>query len=352
MTSEINKTERADKKTITLALQGGGAHGAFTWGVLDRLLEDGRVRIEGISGASAGAINAAVLADGFEKGGAEGAREALDAFWSALSRFGAINPYHLPPYNPLGLNTSPFAFWFDILSLIASPYQLNPANINPLRDMLARMVDFDRLNRCRGIKLYVCATNVNTNHLRIFTGPEITLEVLEATSCLPQLYQAVEIDGEYYWDGGFMGNPILEPLVTDCAACDILIVQVNPIYRDDVPRTSLDIQDRVNEITFNASLMREIRSIAEVTRLVEEGVIEDPRYERTWFHAIPAAEEMRDLSLHSKYDTNSHFLNRLKDYGRREAEQWLAEQFEHVGRRSTLDFSPWQPARYSSGTPA
>lgn len=336
-------TSRKETKSINLALQGGGAHGAFTWGVLDRLLEEERIVIEGISGTSAGALNAAVMADGFEKGGRDAAKAALHRFWESVSVYGAISPYHM---SAGVFGWSPLALWFDILSLMLSPYQVNPFNIDPLRTVLAQTIDFERLRCCAKMKLYISATNVNTNHLRVFTAPELSIDALLASTCLPQLRQAVKIDGEYYWDGGFMGNPVLEPLVRFCKSHDIVIVQINPMYRDGVPCTTPEIQDRTNEITFNASLMRELRSMAVITRLVERGEIKDPRVERAYFHHIAAEETMCGLTLHSKLDTDWSFLLRLRESGRRQADEWLKNAFVHLGKRSTLDLKAWEPDHY------
>ncbi len=329
-------------KPITLALQGGGAHGAFTWGVLDRLLEDERIVIEGVSGTSAGAMNAVVTADGLVRGGRSGARQALEAFWRAISRHGSFSPYHSGPFNPLGADWSPAALWFDVLSLMVSPYQLNPFNLNPLRKVLEESVDFGRLRQCP-LKLYVSATNVRTNHLRVFTTPEISVESVLASACLPQLHHAVKVEGESYWDGGFMGNPVLEPLVRRCQSSDILIVQINPIHQAEVPRTAPEIADRLNEITFNASLMHEMRAIARITRMIEQGVIRDPRYELAYLHMIGAEEALAGLGVRSKLDTNWAFLTELRDRGRSEAGRWLDRNFHHLGQKSTLDLTAWQP---------
>jgi NTE family protein len=329
---------QTEAKTIALALQGGGAHGAFTWGVLDRLLEDGRLAIEGISGTSAGAMNAVVLADGLEKDGAKGARQALHSFWEAMSRCGSFNPFSRGPLNPL-------AWWFDLPPYVVSPYQLNPFNLNPLRDVLEDTIDFECARRSRRLRLYVCATNVRTSRLRVFTTPELSADVLLASASLPQIYQAVEIDGEHYWDGGFMGNPVLEPLVGQCSACDIVIVQVTPTLRDEVPRTATEIVDRANEISFNSSLMREIRAIAGVMLLVEVGALEikDPRYRCINFHSIAAEDVMKGLDAGSKFNTDWSFLTGLRDLGHERTDRWLAENFKHLGKQSTLDLKAWQP---------
>jgi NTE family protein len=334
---------RQQTKRLTLALQGGGTHGAFTWGVLDRLLEDKRITIEGVSGTSAGALNAAVMADGYDQGGAAGAQRSLDAFWEAMSHHGAISPYHSGPFNPLGADFSPFAIWFDWISQLYSPYQLNPFNINPLRRILSETIDFERLRTCTSMKLFVAATNVRTNHLRVFSCPELTVDVLMASTCLPQMHHAVEVDGEYYWDGGFMGNPVLEPLVDYCESHDIIIIQVNPTTRPEVPWTGYEIDDRINEITFNSSLMREIRFIAVISKLVERGIISHPRYDRVLFHLIQAEEALRRFSARSKLDTSRAFLVRLKQLGRETAETWLAGNYDALGRRSTLDMTAWEP---------
>ncbi len=341
-----------DPKRIALALQGGGAHGAFTWGVLDRFLEDERIAIEGISGTSAGAMNAVVTADGLERGGRRGARDALEGFWSAISRHGSFSPYHSGPFNPLGANWSPTALWLDVLSLMVSPYQLNPFNFNPLRQVLESTVDFDRLRRSQTIQLYVSATNVRTNHLHVFETPEISLESVLASACLPQLHHAVEVDGEAYWDGGFMGNPVLEPLVRRCHSSDIVIVQLNATHRAEVPTTSYEIADRLNEITFNASLMHEMRAIARITRMIEKGILRDPRYELAYLHLIGAGDALAGLGVRSKLDTSWAFLTRLRDLGRGEAGSWLEANFEHLGRRSTLDLAAWEPQDRSKASRA
>ncbi|WP_367147050.1 patatin-like phospholipase family protein [Paraburkholderia sp.] len=317
---------------------------AFTWGVLERLLEDERLIIESMSGTSAGAMNAAVLADGFEKGGAQGAREALARFWGAMAAAGTFSPYRSGPLNPLGPDWSPVARWWDWISQVFSPSQLNPFNFNPLREVLSQTIDFACVRHCQKIQLYVSATNVRTNSLRIFSGAELSVDVLLASACLPQLYPAVAIDGEYYWDGGYLGNPVLEPLVDGCTDfADIVLVQVDPFQRDDVPHTAQEIASRVNEVSFNASLMREIRAIASTTHLIAAGVVKDPRYKCVYFHRIAAEEMFRDLGARSKLDTHPVFLARLRDLGREAASSWLAEHFSDLGRRTTLDLSAWRP---------
>lgn len=341
-----------DPKRIALALQGGGAHGAFTWGVLDRFLEDERIAIEGISGTSAGAMNAVVTADGLEQGGPPGARDSLERFWGTISRHGSFSPYHSGPFNPWGADWSPAALWLDVLSLMVSPYQLNPFNLNPLRKVLEETVDFERLRRSKTIQLYISATNVRTNHLHVFDTPRISLESVLASACLPQLHHAVEVEGEFYWDGGFMGNPVLEPLVRRCQSSDIVIVQLNPTHRAEVPTTSYEIAGRLNEITFNASLMHEMRAIARITRMIETGLLRDSRYELTYLHLIDAGEALSGLGVRSKLDTSWAFLTRLRDLGRSEAGRWLEENFTHLGSRTTLDLAAWEPLDRSEASRA
>ncbi len=325
--------------TLNLALQGGGAHGAFTWGVLDVLLADGGIRIEGLSGTSAGAMNAAVVANGLEVGGASAAREQLERFWRAVSERGCFSPYRgasrWPPFAPLGL-------WLDALSRMISPYAANPFNVNPLRQVVEEQIRFDQVRGCRKVKLFVSATNVLTNRLRVFRNHEITTDVLLASACLPHLHHAVEVNGEWFWDGGFMGNPALEPLIDLCSSRDVVIVQVNPTRRRHVPRNAEDILDRLNEITFNASLMREIRGVAQVTAMVESGELAASLYDSTLFHLIAAEEEMERLGAGSKLDTSWPFLTRLRDLGRRHARDWLAEHRDDLGRRTTLDLDAWR----------
>ena len=253
-------------KRINLALQGGGAHGAYTWGVLDRLLEEDRLEVEAISGTSAGAMNAAVFADGMGRGGRPEARRALEAFWRNISQAAQYGPLQPTPFdryaNGWNLDHSAAFVAFDLLTRMLSPYQLNPTNYNPLRNVLEKSVDFKRLEGCRAVKLFISASNVKTGKVRVFKSGEITPDVLLASACLPFLFQAVTIDGDPYWDGGYMGNPAIFPLIYGAEAADVLIVQVNPLGSDRVPTTAPEIMNRLNEISFNSSLMREMRAIA------------------------------------------------------------------------------------------
>lgn len=328
-------------KLIELALQGGGAHGAFTWGVLDRLLADNRVQIEGICGTSAGAMNAVVLADGLDRGGKEGAREALKHFWSEIGKSAKSSPFQRTPLDRLlgrwTLDFSPGFIFFDLLSRLVSPYQLNPFNFNPLSIQLDSLVDFEHVRHAEGIKLFVAATNVRTGKQKIFRREEMTVDMVMASACLPFLFHAVEIDGEAYWDGGYMGNPALFPLVEECGGRDIVIVQINPIQREELPRKAGDILNRINEISFNASLIKEVRTIGLLKELINTKNLEEEQFKVTFLHRINADEELKELGVSSKLNAEWKFLEHLHDVGYRTTEAWLAENFEALGNRSTLD---------------
>lgn len=337
-------------KPINLALQGGGAHGAFAWGVMDKLIEDGRLVIDGISGTSAGSMNAVVYAYGRTTGGADGAREALENFWKAVSdsgqRYSLIKQMFQNPFS-LGAKSifsppaaSPTFEAMKFLTDSFSPYQLNPTNWNPLLDILNQQVDFDRLNQCRETKLFLSATNVRSGKVRVFNTQEITASAVMASSCLPHLFQAVEIDGEHYWDGGYMGNPSLFPLFYNTTVGDVLIVHINPIERNHLPKTSTEIYDRVNEVTFNSSLIKELRSVAFVQKLLDEGWLKDEYRDQLMYvriHSLRADKALADLSAASKFFSEWDFLIMLRDRGRDYAQQWLDENFASVGVRSTVD---------------
>lgn len=330
---------RRDPLMVDLALQGGGAHGAFTWGVLDRLLQEPWLRIEAISGTSAGAMNAAVLADGHAAGGAEGARQALERFWSAVSEAAKFSPIRRTPLDVLlgrwSLDTSPAFIAMDLAARLVSPYQLNPAGTNPLTEVLAGVVDFDRLARAP-IRLFVTATNVRTGQGRIFENAEITSNVLLASACLPSMFQAVEIEGEAYWDGGYSGNPTITPLVRDCSSDDTILVQINPVERPGVPRTAREINNRVNEVSFNATLLKELKMIALLREVANPGNCEGALWARMRVHRIASAA-MAELGSSSKLNAEWDFLTFLRDEGRRAAELFLQAHGRDLGRRSTLD---------------
>ena len=330
-----------NRKRINLALQGGGAHGAFTWGVLDRILEDGRLEIDAISGTSAGAMNAVALADGFTSGGADGAREKLEGFWRTMSDAAKNSPIQRAPIDVMMGNWSLDRSWgyhvMDAMTRMFSPYQLNPLNMNPLRDVLEDCVDFSCVQSCHSIKLYISATNVETGKVKVFDSHHLTSDMVLASACLPNVYQAVVIDGVPYWDGGYMGNPALFPFHTGSDCADIAVVQINPVERKGIPRTPQEIQNRLNEIAFNSSLLKELRAIDFVDRLIDEGKLDETRYRRERIHIIENQNALIPLGASSKMNAEWAFLTHLRDLGRETATQWLEAHFADVGVRSTVD---------------
>lgn len=328
-------------KPINLALQGGGSHGAFTWGVLDRLFEDDRLDIAAISGTSAGAMNAVVAAHGYHDGGAEGARAKLDSFWRAVSAAAMASPIRRSPLDILtgtwNLDLSPAFTFFDMLSRVASPYELNPLRLNPLRDVIEDQIDFAKVRDCEGMGLFLAATRVHTGRVRVFRRSEITADVMMASACLPFLFHAVEIEGEPYWDGGYMGNPPLFPFFSGSDCDDIVIVQTNPIVREGTPASAREILNRLNEITFNSALQHELRAIRFVTRLIDEGDLDAKRYRRMMVHMIHGRKQIRPLGASSKLNAEWPFLRHLFEIGRAAAEDWLARNFAALGQRSTID---------------
>ncbi len=335
------RRSRTPPRPINLALQGGGSHGAFTWGVLDCLLEDGRFAIEGVSGTSAGAMNAVCLADGMTANGPEGARQKLHDFWRAVGRNWRWNPVQRTPWDVFmgnwSLDHSPaFLFW-DTLSRFFSPYDVNPLNANPLLDTIRAEIDFERIHRCDQIKVFVSATNVWNGKVRVFEETDVTAEAVMASACLPQLFQAVEIDGVPHWDGGFMGNPSLFPFFEKTRSEDIVLVQINSVERTETPRTARDILDRVDEITFNASLLKEFRAIEFVSRLIDEGKLQHGQYKQIRMHRIAADEALQPLSASSKSNTEWQFLKHLRDIGRAAAFDWLDMQSDKVGVEPGID---------------
>jgi NTE family protein len=336
------------RKHLELALQGGGAHGAFTWGVLDRLLEDERIEIDAISGTSAGAMNAVVLADGLMVGGRQGAREALGRFWSRVSRSaaqGGMLPNAMSAFfGSWSIQGSPLQFYLDWVGRTMAPHQFNPLDINPLRDVLAEEVDFERVRACRRVRLFISATNVRTGRLKEFRQPELSVDAVMASACMPLVFRTVEIDGEAYWDGGYVANPSLLPLVAESRANDLVLVQINPSRRETLPSTAADIIDRLDEITFNSSVVRELRSLALAQELLRQEGGPPPGGRAPLFaqiaalrmHRIAAESELAQLGADSKVNTGSPFLARLHRIGYRAAQAWLDDNFTHLGRRSTL----------------
>jgi NTE family protein len=332
--------ERPNAKRINLALQGGGSHGAFTWGVLDRLLEDERIAIAAVTGASAGAMNAVVMAEGMVTEGYAGARKALRQFWEGVAHAARTSPLQRSPIEALmggwRLDTSPWFLWFDMLSRVASPYDLNPLNWNPLRDLLDELIDFKAVRACEQVGVFVSATDVQTGRPKVFRRPELTADHVMASACLPFIFQAVEIKGRPYWDGGYMGNPPLWPLFEDSDSQDVLVIQINPVERAGTPRTAREILNRVNEITFNSSLLREFRAIDFVHRLIEDGRLEDTSYRRVFVHMIADFHTL-ELDASSKLLSEMAFLRMLFEKGRAAGDAWLASHFDAIGKRSSAN---------------
>lgn len=335
------------KRAITLALQGGGSHGAFTWGVLDRLLEDPRIEIEGISGASAGAMNAVVLSHGYVEGGREGARQALRAFWERVADKAALHflPEQLPtqasgagPAQPM-----PALKAYLFLTRFFSPDQLNPFDVNPLRDILHEQIDFERLRQHGRIKLFIAATRVSTGSLRLFRNKQLTLDTVLASACLPSLHRAVEIDGEPYWDGGLSANPPIFPLLHQCSARDLMVVLLHPMRRDTELKSADDIWHRLNEISFSSAFFSELQGIALAKRQVEHWPFSFGRLERRLrklnMHVVEAEDVMSQLSVLSKLNAHPSFVGELYEEGRRRAELWLADNRRHVGVRSSFSLA-------------
>jgi NTE family protein len=331
--------EISDPLPIDLALQGGGSHGAFTWGVLDRLLEEERLDIVAISGTSAGAMNAAVLADGFTEGGAAGARAALRSYWQEVSRAAALSPLQRSPLDRMmgrwTLDTSPAYIAMDLMSRVLSPYDLNPLAYNPLRNILNQSIDFARLGRSP-IKLFVTATTVRTGRGRIFRNADITADVLLASACLPTMFRAIEIDGEPYWDGGYAGNPTITPLIRESDARDTILVQINPRERPETPRSASDILNRLNEISFNAPLMKELRMIALLRQVADPGSGEGARWAHMRVHRI-VTDMLAQFGASSKLNAEWEFVTMLFAEGRRAAGEFLKTDGAHLGQRSTAD---------------
>jgi NTE family protein len=334
---------KGKRRKINVALQGGGAHGAFTWGVLDRLLEDGRFEVEGISGTSAGAMNAVCLVDGFHTGKAEGARARLKQFWDAIGDHGRMAPPLRTPFDMwLGnwsVAHSPLLLFENFMRSFFSPYELNPFDVNPLKNIVEEVIEFNNVRACDSLKLFIAATNVWNGKVRVFTNGEIDVDTVMASACLPTMFKAVEVDGVPYWDGGYMGNPVLFPFFYETATDDLLLIQINPIERLETPKTSQEISNRVDEITFNASLLREFRAIDFVKRLIAQGKLSKDDYRDIRVHRIEAPEELIGLSAATKMNAEPEFLGYLFDLGRRSASQWLEGAAQKVGHEPGVDLA-------------
>ena len=328
-------------KKIDLALQGGGAHGAFTWGIIDRLLDDERISIDGICGTSAGAMNGVCTIYGLNKGGRSFAKQLLEKFWHSISEAGKLSGLQPTWFDKVmskgNMDYSPAYKFFSMTTDNLAPGQFNPMGINPLERILTELIDFEELQQFNPPKLFVCATNVRSCEAKIFGPREITAKAVLASACLPYLYEAVEIHGEYYWDGGYMGNPPLEPLIEFTEETDdILLVQINPIKIKKVPSTIEEIKDRVNEISFNSALMHEIKHIQFKQELLSRGITFDDKAQKVHLHHISADVQLAELNLSSKLNTSWDFLMYLKELGYASCNSWLQENFEQIGRESTF----------------
>jgi NTE family protein len=332
---------------IAVALQGGGAHGAFTWGALDRLLEEEDLEISALVGASAGAMNAAVVAYGMQREGKPGAKRKLEEFWRAIAAIGLFSPVKPTPWDrflsPGSMLTSPFYWMSVLLKSVASPYQFNPFNFNPLRTILKQVIDFEKLKTCAYPDLFVCATNVKECRPVIFHKEQITVDSLLASACIPSLFQAVEKEDAAYWDGGFMGNPPLFPILRKTKLSDILLIKINPIQIKHVPKTTPEIEDRLNEVSFNSSLIWELNWIDYVNKLVQSKKLQGKEFREIYIHAISADNALAGLDYSSKMNTELGFFLYLKELGRKYANDWLRNHKTSLGKESSfkIDQALW-----------
>jgi NTE family protein len=358
-------SQKIVQPTINLALQGGGAHGAFTWGVLDWLLENRCLTIDSVSGASAGSMNAIALAQGWcagkinasESDRADQARAALEQFWLSVAESGGLKPPvwaselvkswvennpALKLWSNIGdkLTGAATTFWFDNLTRHFSPYQSNPSNYHPLRPILDSQIDFDKIQKTCPFNLFIAATRVRDGKLKVFRSPELSTDVILASACLPTLFQAVKVDDEFYWDGGYTADPAIWPFFYESQCDDTLLIMVNPLHRESLPKSSEEIIDRLNEISFNASLQSEMRAVSFVQRLHEQGWLKPEfaqRLRNPRLHALLADAALSDLQANTKMKTDKAFLLDLKDRGRQQAKQWWDTNGRLVGRRSSFD---------------
>ncbi len=334
----------SERKRINLALQGGGSHGAFTWGVLDTLIEDGRLEIEALSGTSAGAMNTAIFLQGWAKNGPDGARAELRDFWTELGSMSITSPIQRTFFDRLrgtwNLDGSLAAMWNEILQRTLTPWMRNPLGLDPLRDLLRRHFDQDAVRGCHGIKAFIAATNVQNGKVRIFTREELTIEALLASACLPNVHEAVVIDDIPYWDGGFRGNPPIWPFIYNSESRDVVIVELDPSFRPGVPTTNAEVADRLNEITFGGALMSEMRAIAFVQDMIEKGAITGDfgtRLKTVMIHSINDEASIAPMGSVSKFLIEPAYLEHLFELGRLAATKWLASTFDTVGVKSSID---------------
>ena len=337
----VGRATRRLTRPINLALQGGGSHGAYTWGVLDALIEAEAFEFAAVSGTSAGAMNLAAMADGWARGGPDGARAKLASFWRAVSDAAVLSPVKRTPLDRLlgrwSVEGSPGLVWWEAVTRMFSPYD-TPIEINPLHSILEREIDFEAVRDCQAFDPFVSAVSVWTGRLRVFGRAELSLDAVMASACLPRIFRAVEIDGEPFWDGGYAGNPALFPLFYANGVQDVLLLQINPIERMETPRTATEIANRVDEITFNQSLLAELRAVEFVRRLRESGQL-DHRYKAIRMHRIDADVLAEKLTSASKLNAEWAFLTYLRDLGRAAALDWLETNGNAIGQRATFDLS-------------
>ncbi|MCX2789545.1 patatin-like phospholipase family protein [Vibrio sp. Sgm 5] len=328
-------------KKISLALQGGGSHGAYTWGVLDYLLSKDELEFCSISGTSAGAMNAVILAQGLQSGGKKEARESLKRFWEDISSTATSSPIKTGFYEKAmkswNIDMTPGFIFFDLLSRIASPYQTNPLGYNPLKQVIDKHIDFDVINKCSAVKLFIAATNVKTGRVKIFEREDLTCDKLMASACIPTMFHAVEVDGEYYWDGGFSGNPPLFPFLTKATCSDVVVIQINPQVKHEIPQTSAEINNRINEITFNQSLLKEFKFIDFVDRLTESNEEARAKYKKLFLHSISDDVNLPRLGASSKLNAESDFVSYLFELGKKSAETWFKKNYASIGKNSSID---------------
>ncbi|MDR0580963.1 MAG: patatin-like phospholipase family protein [Holosporaceae bacterium] len=342
-TDTKKKEIKDNKKRISIAMQGGGSHGAYTWGVLDRLLQEKDLVVEGVSGTSAGGMNAVATAQGILNGGNEGARQLLTEYWNVNSKAGEASIFKPGILDVLAgkytMHNSPGFLFFDFITKILSPYQLNPLGTNPLRSIVEQLFDFDKLNESDAVKVFLAATHVYTGKLKVFSNvnKELCTEALLATACLPTLFAAVMVKGEYYWDGGFIGNPVIYPLIYDCETPDIMLVKLNPTHRNKLPTSASEIGDRLNEITNNTSIMREMRSMHFITKLIDEGIVAPGKMKRLHVHMIEDEKAFHDLGWSSKLNTDKDFLDYLFNAGRKSADKWIEKNYDKINKETTAN---------------
>ena len=335
------KNQKPPKKIINVALQGGGSHGAYTWGVLDALLADGRISIEGLSGTSAGGLNATAVAQGLVQNGNQGARDMLRKLWERIGEEGKKSPIQIMPWDKATRNYSisknPLFMMMRYMTTVMSPYQMNPNNNNPLRPIVEELFDFEPLQQSKLVKLFLCATHLATGKLKIFSGQQLSIDALLASACVPTLFQAVEVNGEFFWDGGYIGNPALFPLIYGCESPDLLVIQVHRVHDDKVPTSVHEIKNRLSEISQNACLTREMRAIAFVTDLIDKGIIAPGALKRLYMHQIRDDDFFGTLERDIGYIADPDFLEFMYDAGFKIGTKWLKENFDAIGVRTTAN---------------